>query len=273
MAALYAHSPAATMRTSALKVAVPLYVAGIAAAEVCVVWVAVVPGVLAHAVLVFVLVNHYVLAQRASGTLAPPDRPRTDAALIVLAVVPLVRITSLATALDTEPVYQYAAAGLPLLAGGVAGVRLLGVAWFVPKLRAISWRQQAPIALSGMPLGYAAFLIARPEPLVEGSSVSRLLLAALIVVVCTGFAEELLFRGVCQRGLSGVFGRFAYLGSTFLFAIAYLGVRPAGYAVFVVVAGLAFGFLVEHTRSLLGVALAHALMNVGLLLVWPALLD
>jgi hypothetical protein len=271
MAALDARAPAAMMRSSALRAAVPLYVAGIAAAEACVVWVAVVPGVLAHALLVLLLVNHYLLAQR-SHSLAPADRPVPDAALIVLAVVPLVRITSLATALDTDPVYQYAAAGVPLLAAGLAGVRLIGAAWFVRTLRGDSWRLQAAIALCGVPLGYVAFLIARPEPLVEGSA-SRLLLAVAIVVVCTGFAEELLFRGVCQRGLSGVFGRFAFLGSTVLFAIAYLAVRPAGYAVFVVAAGLAFGFLVERTRSLVGVALAHSLMNVGLLLVWPALLD
>lgn len=255
------------MRSSSLKALVSVYVATIAVAEACVVWVAVVPGVLIDALLVLVLVNHYLLAQRAR------ERPRADAALIVLAIVPLVRITSLATALDTEPVYQYAAAGVPLLAGGVAGVRLLGTGWFLSTLRASSWPVQASVAMSGVPLGLAAFLIARPEPLVDGSPVGRFLLAALIVAVCTGFAEELLFRGVCQRGLAGVFGQFAYVWSSLLFAIAYLGVRPGDYAVFVVAAGLLFGFVVARTRSLLGVALAHALMNVGLLLVWPLLLD
>lgn len=263
MPALGAHAPAAIVRSSSLRVAVPLYAAGIAAAEACVVWVGLVPGVLAHALLVLVLVNHYLLAQREAEF--PP-------ALIVLAAVPLLRITSLATAQEEfSTVSQYAVAGVPLLAAGVAGVRLLGPEWFVPTLRSLPL--QAVVALGGVPLGLAAFLIARPEPVVDTSSVGRLLLAALVVVVCTAVAEELFFRGVCQRALSGLFGRSAYLWSTLLFAIAYLAVRPAGYAFLVVAAGLAFGFLVERTRSLLGVALAHGLMNVGLLLVWPALLD
>ncbi|PYR87712.1 MAG: hypothetical protein DMF84_30945 [Acidobacteria bacterium] len=47
---------------------------------------------------------------------------------------------------------------------------------------------------------------------------------------------------------------------------------PSQYVPFAAVVGLAFGWVVERTASLVGVILAHALLAVGLILVWPRVL-
>jgi CAAX protease family protein len=78
---------------------------------------------------------------------------------------------------------------------------------------------------------------------------------------------------VLQEALTAVLGRAGVLWSTLVFVVAYLGVRPAAYVVFIGAVGLAFAWLVERTGSLLGVAVAHGLLNVGLIVVWPAVLD
>jgi membrane protease YdiL (CAAX protease family) len=41
--------------------------------------------------------------------------------------------------------------------------------------------------------------------------------------------------------------------------------------IFVFAVGLAFAYAAVRTRSILGVTMAHGLLNLGLLVVWPAL--
>jgi membrane protease YdiL (CAAX protease family) len=246
-----------------------LYVAAIAAAEVCFVFVDVALSVFIHALLVLGLVNHYLAAKQ-------PGRPTSGDvpdAFLVLSLVPLLRIFSVVMPVrEVAEIYRYALVGVPLLIAAAVVATVVGAKPLVASLRRWSWRAQGSIALSGIPLSLAAFVIARPDPIIDGLDWERLLLGSVILLVFSGFAEEVIFRGLVQRSVSLVFGRGSVVWSTLLFTIVYIGASPPVYILFVAVLGLAFGWFVARTRSLLGVGIAHGLLNVGLILVWPGVL-
>lgn len=118
-------------------------------------------------------------------------------------------------------------------------------------------------AVAGVPL--------TPPRLVETPVDTRAFALALIPLslFVVGPCEELLFRGVVQRYLAGaVSTRGAILGAGLLFAVvhapSYLAFSALGAAVslFVIfVVGLGFGYVYEHTGSLVVPIVVHGLYN------------
>ncbi len=94
-------------------------------------------------------------------------------------------------------------------------------------------------------------------------------LPALIFLVCTGFVEELIFRGVLQRTAVEAFGGWGIIYVSLLFASAHLihywEVGLTGILIditFVFIIALFFGWVVKKTGSLFGVTLAHGITNI-----------
>jgi membrane protease YdiL (CAAX protease family) len=249
-------------------VAVAAYAALIVAAEASIAYWDVSVGAVVDGALVLVLVNRFLFA-----TGRPRERTASGDAALALALIPLLRLLSLSmTVEDVSPVARNAVVGAPLLAATLVGVFAGPFESVAFRLSAPSWRVQAPIGLLGIPLGALAFLVAgRPAGLTEGRSLVMLALAAFVVVVFTGFGEELLFRGVLQDALTPIFGGGSPAVAALIFGSTYLAAGSARYAGFATLVGFGFGWLVRRTGSLLGVSIAHGLMNVGLLLAWPLL--
>jgi uncharacterized protein len=271
--------PRAASRSSAsakwLARTVPLYVAAIAGAEVVTAFGGTTAGAICHAAVLLVLVDHYVLT---GADPEPEDRAPGEAgvasALPALALVPLLRIISLTTPVgDVSRIWWYALAGAPLLCGALLTQRLLGLRARDLGLPPRSWPPQLLIALAGVPLGLAAYAIADPEPIVSGSRVPELAGGSLLLIVFSGFTEELVFRGLVQRSLVATLGPLPGLSlASVTFAATYLGTHSAGYVALVAAVGLAFGICVHRTGSLAGVGLAHGLLSAGAVVVWPAVL-
>ena len=53
--------------------------------------------------------------------------------------------------------------------------------------------------LSGSALGHIEYQILRPQPLARALTWGEAAIPALILLVSTGFVEELIFRGIMQR--------------------------------------------------------------------------
>jgi membrane protease YdiL (CAAX protease family) len=192
--------------------------------------------------------------------------------LLVLPLVPLLRISDLTmTVKGVPPLGEYALVGLPVLGAAAWVSTLVGPRRLLRRLRAWSW-QQLGIGICGVPLGLVAFLVFRPHPLGTHPSTARIVWGSLIVVVFVGFLEEVIFRGLLQDALTDLYGRSGIAWSSLLFAVASLGVHPPAYVPFAAAVGLAFGWVVERTASLVGVILAHSFLAVGLILVWPRVL-
>lgn len=190
--------------------------------------------------------------------------------VLSLAFAPLIRMLSLSLPLTHFPIlFWYLITSVPLFAAAWVAKRSLGYSWRGLGLTLRGWQLQIVVGLSGLLFGAAEYYILRPEPLAPELSWRSTLLPALILIVCTGLLEELIFRGLLQRAAGDALGWWAVPYVAMLFAVLHVGYRSLVDVAFVFVVGLFFGWVVERTRSLLGVTLAHGLTNTMLFLIMP----
>ena len=192
--------------------------------------------------------------------------------LLALALAPLIRILSLSMPLqDLDLMYWYAIVGAPMMLTALLVARTLGLSWRNLGFTLRSLRIQAAVVAAGLAFGVVEYFILKPEPLIDEFSWGAFWLPALILMVGTGFNEELVFRGVMQSASSDALGKSAILYVTVVFAVLHLGYKSAVDVAFVFAVGLMFGLVVAKTRCLLGVSLSHGITNIALYLVVPFL--
>ena len=91
---------------------------------------------------------------------------------------------------------------------------------------------------------------------------------ALILIVATGLVEELAFRGLIQRAAQGVI-TWGWVFVAFLYTALYVGHIAVQHLPLVLAIALFYGWVVNQTKSVVGVGLSRGLMNVGVYLVYP----
>lgn len=197
--------------------------------------------------------------------------PREKRSLwLSLVFAPLIRVVSLTLPLSgMPPVYWYVLTSLPLFVAFVAAVHTLGLTRRELGMRIGNLPVQLAIGLVGIPLGVAEFYILRPAPLTSELTWQSAVLPAIVLLLCTGFLEEFIFRGLLQTAAGTVLGHRGLVYVSAIFAALHIGYLSALDVAFVFGVGLAFAWFVLWTRSLLGVSLAHGLTNITLLLVVP----
>jgi membrane protease YdiL (CAAX protease family) len=238
------------------------YLAAITCAELVTVWQPV-TGMLVHTALLLVILVHASLLQ---------DAP-TRNLVLALALAPLTRILSLAMPLGIFPQLSwYAIISAPLFVAIAVIARQVGVHRRELNLTLSLSPVQWLIASIGVPLGVLEYAILRPEPLAASPSWRDLWLPALILLVCTGLLEELLFRGLLQRLAAPILGPWGFVFSSAIFAALHIGHRSVIDVGFVFLVALLFADFVARTHSLTGVTIAHGLTNSMLFLVCPFLL-
>jgi len=192
--------------------------------------------------------------------------------LLALALAPLIRILSLSMPLqDIDLMYWYAIVGAPMMLTALVVARTLGLSWRNLGFTLRSLRIQALVVIAGLAFGVAEYFILKPEPLIDEFSWGVFWLPALILLIGTGFNEELVFRGVMQSATSDALGKSSILYVTVIFAVLHLGYKSVLDVAFVFAVGLMFGLVVAKTRCLLGVTLSHGITNIALYLVVPFL--
>ena len=116
-----------------------------------------------------------------------------------------------------------------------------------------------------------AYLILRPRPLVSPLTWHSLLLSTIVLLVFAALIEELIFRWLLQDVAVRLLGPPGLVLANALYASTYAGSLSAGFALFMGAVGLAFAVAVRRTGLLWGVVAAHALLDLGLLVIWPSL--
>jgi membrane protease YdiL (CAAX protease family) len=222
-----------------------------------------------HAILVVALINHYILAER---DLRQP-------LLLALAVASLYRLLAFTPLPTIGFTNHLVLVGAPMLVATILALRLLhtpdvrgAAAILRPKM--LNW--QVPIALSGIPLSFVAYQLLNPGFVVTFSGPGQHPAAAVAgavvaLAVFSGIGEELLFRALLHRAARTSFGPAALYVSSAVFGAAYFGTRSVPFVLFVVAVGAFFGWCYERTGSILGPAVAHSLISVGVFVVWPSL--
>ncbi len=240
-----------------------VYLLAITAAEVVTVIVYPLWGIVCH-----IIILAAVLMHSAIGLTNYHHRQL----VLSLALVPLVRIISLSMPLANIPqAYWYPVIYIPLIVAAVVVTRILGYkagdVGLNLKFRLLPI--QLAVASSGFLLGVAEYFILLPQPMVSEFTWQAIWLPALILLVCIGFGEEFIFRGVLQRTALEAFSWWGIVYVSLLFAILHMGFLSWIDVVFVFVVALFFGWVVKKTGSLFGVTLSHGLTNIILYLIAP----
>jgi uncharacterized protein len=239
---------------------VTLYIAIIAAAEGLGVAFGTFFSALCHAILIPILLSHYVLIGKAIYRRMLP----------ALALISLLRILSLSLMVGRLPqIYLYALIGTPLLVAVMLTAQFLYLSRSRLGLTVRSWSQQIFIAFSGLPLSIIAYFIVQPTPIVVKLNWFDVIVGSIILLVFVGFTEEIIFRGILQSVANEIFGSAGIFYSSILFAIMYIGSLSLQYVLFIASIGLFFGWCVNRTRSCWGVVIAHSLINIGISFIWP----
>lgn len=220
-------------------------------------------GIILHLLLLFLLLVHTAVRWQ------QPDHRF----LLGLTLVPLIRVISFSLPLVRFPrLYWYLITSIPLFAAAYLIMHTLRFPWLNTRLSAKGWLWQLLIGLTGLGFGYIEYRILRPQPLVETLTWEQLWLPVLILLFSTGYLEELIFRRIMQKTAVERLGRpFGVIYVAIFFAVLHVGYKSWLDVIFVLTAGLFFGWIVERTGTILGVTLSHALTNIVLFLVMPFL--
>ena len=191
---------------------------------------------------------------------------------LTISLAPLIRVLSLSMPLvGFAQINWYLIISVPLLAATFFVVRMVRYGRSDIGLKLSHLPLQLLVACTGLVFGLAEYFILRPEPLVESLTWQSVLLPALILLVATGFTEEIVFRGVMQRSALDVMSRYALVYVAAIFAALHIGYLSVLDVAFVFAVALFFALIVKRTGSLLGVTLSHGLTNITLYLVLPFL--
>ena len=126
------------------------------------------------------------------------------------------------------------------------------------------------LAAAGLGMGFAEFRILRPEAWIDGMGTSELAIGAIAILLGTGLAEELIYRGILLRnGVRFLGTRGGLLYVTGVYAILHIGFMSPLDLALVFGFGLILGIVVLFTKSLTGAIGAHTLANIALYLILP----
>jgi uncharacterized protein len=183
-------------------------------------------------------------------------------------LVPLIRVVSiLIQSEELAQVTSYVLIGVTVLLCIYIMVRHLKYNFDEIGLNSRYFWSQILTAISGLGLGIIDYLILKPQPLVAGSFL-QLIFPMLVLLIFTGFVEELAFRGVMQR-VAGALGARGWLSIAIVYAVLQIGSGSLPHIVFTFGVALFFGFVVQKTKSVIGVSVAHGVLNVFLFLLLP----
>ena len=183
-----------------------------------------------------------------------------------LGLVPLLRIISTTiSTMQFATIIWYILIGFPMFIAIYIMTRHLKYSFNSVGLNNQQFSWQIFIAITGVGLGALDYLILKPKPLVEGSLI-KLVLSGLVLLIFSGFMEELIFRGVMQRAAS-VLGKLGWIIIVLIYSLLQIGHGSPLHVGFTFAVALFFGFVVFKTKSILGVCFAHGLLNVMLFLV------
>jgi len=218
------------------------------------------PGMLVHTLIVLSALIH---AAYLSG---PAARMMS-----VLALAPMVRVLDLMMPQSfVEPIWRFPLVNFPLIIAVFITIRTLNLRRQEVGLQIGSLPVQLLIASSGPVVGVMEHRVIQPQALAGSFEWSEILLPILILMVFTGFSEELMFRGLLQNAVISVLGPLG--GITYvalIFGAFHFGWQSAADVAFVTITAWVWGWLAWRTRSILGVCLAHGLANVWLFILMP----
>jgi len=224
-------------------------------------------GIIFHGLILFALLIHSARVVKAD--------PEFSQLLLVLILAPLIRILSI-----SMPVAQFSY---------IAWFSIISIPVYIIIFTCVYLQQLSPrdiglvvpavkhlplefgMILLAVPTGVMEYYILQPRILVE-PRLAALLVPVLIMVVCTGFLEELAFRGLMQYHATRTMGFAGIVLISALFGVLHIGNLTILDVLLAGSIGFIFSLVVRKTGSLYGVSISHGIINITLFLIAPAYL-
>jgi uncharacterized protein len=191
---------------------------------------------------------------------------------LALGLVPLTRIIGLTMPIaEISEIYLCMIMAMPIFLSAVAVT--LNLKYSLDDDIGLNGRKifiQSIVAIAGAALGFVDYIILKPEALISELTIQTMVIPAFILLVATGFIDELVFRGVLQRAAHRL-GSWGWVYIAIVYSILQIGQGSVVYVVFVFLVAIFFGWIVKKTGSIIGVSLSHGLLNIALYLVLPHL--
>ncbi|MEI7555049.1 CPBP family intramembrane glutamic endopeptidase [Candidatus Chlorohelix sp.] len=239
-----------------------IYLALFAGAELLIATANPLPGLALHCLILSALILH-------SAFIANSDLANLYRSLMVIAIL---RILSMSLPLDLFlPIARYPLIYLPVLFSIWQVARLSGLRASELRLRTSNLFLQLLIASGGFGLGALEYLILQPSILSEPFAWVSFLTWTLVLLLCAGFCEQLLFSGLLLTFSTRTFGKYAILYVSLLYAALTISSGSLLRCLFAFGIGLSFAFLAKWGNSLLSVSLAQGTANLTVLLLMPYL--
>jgi len=238
-----------------------VYLAALTIAEVLVTYINLQAGLVLEALILFaLLLNSSLKTSYNFSTL-----------LRSMMALPIIRIIGLSIPLmQIDALYWFPIISVPLFAASFTIMRAQGLSLKNVGFVLGNWKVQLLIAITGVFLGTIEYLILTPKPLIGTFNMENLIFASIILIISTGLAEEILFRGIIQKNAENVFGAvIGLLYTSLLFTALHIGWTSIYDLIFVFSVAVFYGYAFLKTRSLLGITLSHGLSNTMLFLVVP----
>lgn len=221
-------------------------------------------GLLAHVILIVLLIINSSIT----------DSPNFSNLLRAMIILPIIRIIGISIpALQIQPLIWYILVSIPIFASAVILIRnqnlsmeSIGLIWGKLPI-------QFTIALSGIIFGLVEYQILKPSSIISSPSIVTFIVASVIILISTGLAEELIFRGIIQKNAENVLGNIGgLLYASVLFTILYIGWQSYVEIIFIFMVAIFYGYIFQRTRSIFGISLSHGITNIMLLLILPAII-
>jgi membrane protease YdiL (CAAX protease family) len=219
------------------------------------------------------LINGLILISLIVGSVVS-DSPNFSNLLRSMIVLPLIRIIGLSMPImKIDSLYWFPIISIPLFAAAFFLIRSQSMTRQSVGLVRGDLKIQIPIIFTGILFGAIEYLILKPEPLIATFTVFNVIFAGIILTISTGFAEELLFRGILQKNAENVMGKYtAILFASVIFSILHTGWMSFMDLIFVFLVAVFYGFVFQRTRSIMGISFSHGLTNIFLFVIMPFLI-
>lgn len=220
-------------------------------------------GIGFYSMVLFIILAHSAIA----------ESKKLSEFLGALTIVPLIGILRLSVPLEPfSYILWFLVISIPIFIATfvciyVQGLTLRDVGLTLPKLKRIPI--EVGIIFAVIPFGFIEYYIIKPAPLISELSITPMIVAMIIFVVCTGFLEELLFRGLLQHNAKNMIGSWGILLVTLIYATMYVTNLSILDVFLAFVIGGLYSIVVEKTGSLLGVSISHGVLNFILFIIAP----
>ena len=183
----------------------------------------------------------------------------------IMTLIPLYRIISLSIPIEFITYEGYLiATTIIILYGSLVLIKLLKIPFNDVGLIIKNFKLQIICIITGIVIGYLEWKLINPPGL-------ELLIPAILILTLCALTDELIFRGLIQQSIDKAEGNsfFAILLTSILYTIFFISYFHAPELILIFLTSLFYGYVVLKSKSIIGVSLSHALVNISCFVIFP----